>query len=600
MAGKGPLLPKKRLGGVLVVAVLFSVFPSAARGDAYVVKDGQAQAEIVIAERPPRMVKLAASELQTYIGKITGAKLPIATQPKPGVASVFVGKSVHTDRLKLSDTGLEHGAFHMKSGGNWLALIGRDSDYTPKEPYARNHGDRKRAAKAWDKLTGARWAHPGVSTFKGYNKPLKIWANDERGSLNAVYAFLRSLGVRWYFPGEFGEILSKMKTIRIPKLDKTVRPDFAHRNMMFYAHRFFMASAQGVLWQLRLGLNWRGGMHGHGINSAIHHPNTRKAHPEYYMLVNEKRDIVSRGGKPCLSSAGLARANVEFARAYFDIYGAATVSVMPTDGYVNLCQCDLCRGKGTPELGYRGQLSDYVWGYTNRVAKELLKTHPDREVSCYAYGAYRLPPKKIAKLSPNVVVGICQSRAGFQDRATRKEFLDLRQAWLKKLSGDKRLYIWEYYLHGRPGRSHEGLPAFFPRLIAEDLRSLKGIGKGEGIEVYTRREPSPEVALAVNHLNCYVTARLWWDADQDVDALLNEYYRNFYGPAAKPMQAFIEYCEANWPGMAKQVTRIDKAFALLGAARKATGDTIYGKRIDLIARYMKPVTQLRAKLAMGR
>ena len=45
------------------------------RGEAYLVKDGQAQADIVIAEKPPRGVKLAAGELQTYLEKISVAKM---------------------------------------------------------------------------------------------------------------------------------------------------------------------------------------------------------------------------------------------------------------------------------------------------------------------------------------------------------------------------------------------------------------------------------------------------------------------------------------------------------------------------------------------
>ena len=143
----------------------------------------------------------------------------------------------------------------MVSGGNWLALIGEDEDYVPKEPYARSRSDRKRAAREWDKLTGARWAHPGVSTFKGYNKALDAWCSDKRGSLNAVYDFLRSLGVRWYAAGELGEILPTVKDIPLPKVGKTVQPDFGCRNMMFYADRFFMASREEALWQLRLGLN---------------------------------------------------------------------------------------------------------------------------------------------------------------------------------------------------------------------------------------------------------------------------------------------------------------------------------------------------------
>ena len=50
-----------------------------------------------------------------------------------------------------------------------------------------------------------------------------LWQFDERGSLNAVCGHLRSLGVRWYLPGELGEVVPKMKSIPLPKLDDTVK-----------------------------------------------------------------------------------------------------------------------------------------------------------------------------------------------------------------------------------------------------------------------------------------------------------------------------------------------------------------------------------------
>ena len=41
--------------------------------DFSLVQDGQPRAELVIAEQPPRMVKLAAAELQGYVAKLSGA-----------------------------------------------------------------------------------------------------------------------------------------------------------------------------------------------------------------------------------------------------------------------------------------------------------------------------------------------------------------------------------------------------------------------------------------------------------------------------------------------------------------------------------------------
>jgi len=85
---------------ILFLAVLL---PAAADAESSLVEDGQPRAEIVIADDPPRLVNLAAKELQTYIEKISGAKLPIVTEPSGKVSvSVFVGRSEHTERLLVA------------------------------------------------------------------------------------------------------------------------------------------------------------------------------------------------------------------------------------------------------------------------------------------------------------------------------------------------------------------------------------------------------------------------------------------------------------------------------------------------------------------
>jgi len=137
---------------------------------------------------------------------------------------------------------------------------------------------------------------------------------------------------------------------------------------------------------------------------------------------------------------------------------------------------------------------------------------------------------------------------------------------------------------------------------AEDLASLKGVSRGEHIEVFRSYWPDGYTwdALAANHLNCYLTARLYWDATQDVDALLEEYYDLFYGPARAEMKAFIEYTEANWMKATQDVAVIDQLFELLGAAEAAAGEGIYGRRVALITDYMQRLHQLRERLATGR
>ncbi len=580
------------------------------RGEAYLVKDGKPCADIVISDKPARAVKLASAELQTYIEKISGAKLAITNTPGADVpAHIYVGRSAETDKIKISDEGLKGGAFRMVSGKDYLVLLGHDKDCTPDQydSHTPDPAANQRALPAWDERTGEHWGNPSPGRGR-YSPKVDLWEFDERGTLNAVYEFLRGLGVRWYMPGDLGEVVPELKTISLAPVDKTVKPDFPYRNLGDYSPGFNTGSRNGMLYKLRCGFDATLGIPGpHGLCNVFCRDEFKKAHPGYFALCKDGQRSTAH---TCLSSPEFFDNTVKYARTVFDIYpDLKSLSLWPNDGFYigSVCQCDLCQGKCTLERGVEGHISDYVWDFVERVARELYKTHPDRKVICGSYGSYALPPEKIAKFSPNVMVGIVQTRYDFNNPETHAKTMEIRKGWLAKLAPGN-LYIYCHYLD-----SGSHLPSYYPHVIAEDLHSLKGLSQGEFIELSwadidnrgkskSEQVPVPAArqgdmhAPGFNHLNVYVTGRYYWDADQDIEALLNEYYEKFYGPAAKEMKAFIDYSEENWSLMRTKVEQIDKALALLAAARKAAGDTVYGKRVDLLVEYLQPMKPLRDKL----
>jgi hypothetical protein len=572
------------------------------------VKDGRPRAQIVISATPSRSVRLAARELQSHLEQISGAALPVTSEPAADLpVRVYVGRSRFTDELKIDTGDLLHGAFRVASGEDWLALVGRDDDFVPPRPFATGVPDRPRVLREWDQITrplsDMTWDNPMLSVFKAYNPSLDLWEYDQRGSLNAVHDLLRSLGVRWYMPGD--TILPRLTDVAVPRGDRTIRPDFAMRWYFFY-RSFHRCTADEALWRLRLGLNSAPdlvgiGPIGHGIDMVHNRPETRASHPELFRLSRGMRETGQRPGdrpRPCLSSTRLFEENVKFVRAVLDHYGEAAVSVMPADGYSLICNCDQCRDKATPQRGYSGTLSDYVWEYVNRVAQEVYKTHPDRRIICFAYGSYLLPPQRMPSLSPNLLVGLCQWRCLFHDEAERQKHDTLRQQWTSLMGGAPAL-VYEYYLHARPRREYENVPALFTRQIARDLPALKGISHGEFIEVYQQAASEELISLATNHLNLYVTSRLYWESSQDVEAMRDEYLRLYYGPAESSMRVFMDYCESNWMRMRTHPAVIQEMFTLLEAAQAEAGPTVYGQRIALIAQHVAPLRQVLAQLVSG-
>jgi len=150
---------------------------------------------------------------------------------------IFVGGNAHTGQLGIKTDDLKHDAYRVALGADWMALVGPGREFEPVEPWARTRtsgwggrAERDRLHREWDKITGETFGNPFHYLYPLLNEELQIWEFDDAGALNAVYNFLRELGVRWFYPGELGKIVPQTKNIALPSENKVVRPDFALRN----------------------------------------------------------------------------------------------------------------------------------------------------------------------------------------------------------------------------------------------------------------------------------------------------------------------------------------------------------------------------------
>lgn len=569
---------------IWLCTALFSVH--VALGAPLLVADGQPRAEIVVAETPKRLAKLAASELQAYLEAISGATLPIVTEPSSDRLAIYVGESEYTKQLGIATDGLRHGAYHQKSGDTWLALVGGDRDYEPIEPWARNHKDRERAQQEWEQITGKSWHNPMDSVFRSYNRELDLWTFDEGGSLQAVYAWLRELGVRWYMPGELGEIVPQRATIQLPNVDRTVAPDMPYRSLRLGNVPHY--SRDDYLWHLRLGLNDQDLAGSHGMREITSGEAMKQAHPEYYALYGGKRDTEFRGsGHACFSAKGLREETIAYARAVFDHFDLPAVSVFPQDGY-RACGCEMCTGKSASEL---------VWGFVNEVARELYKRHPDRYVVGGAYTTYQTAPETIETFSPNIVVRLSWMRPGLDDAERWEAYTTVVEEWLKRLPDKQFMRNSNIHWTASPD-----FPIIFPHSIAREFQYLKGHCLGEASSV-PRIPQDRWQNVPLSHLNIYLIASYLWDADQPLDPLLDDYYTSFYGPAAEAMRDAFTFAEKTYPRKrkptARQVSLKDSITLVkkVQAAREAAGDSIHGQRVQAILDNLTPLDKLEQELA---
>ena len=611
---------------VIGILVITSFFPAVAADELVIIAEGKARAEIVIAEKPPRSVRLAAHELRETLEKISGARLPIVTKPTGQAIKIFVGASPHHS---VSAEGLHFGGYRIVSGPDWLALIGDDTDFEPIEPFARNNSDIPRAQAEWERILAAPYGMPSAGLYKNrlrlpgdIGKPdgavtqaketFDIWGLDERGSYNAVCDLLHGLGCRWYLPGELGEVLPSRKTITVSRRNETVRPDFALRQFNF---RFSIVGPDTARWFMRLGLRNDERMQiAHGLDTMTNRQAVFDKHPDWFAIYGGKTDF--KPGKIncqlCYSNEELLQETVRWARVQLDTYKFETVSIMPPDGYTVICQCEKCRGKDTPQRNERGLLSDHVWEFVNRVAREVRKTHPHAKVLNCAYGAYTLPPEKIAKLEPNVVVCIVGGRRPINKDGAKGEGESapdlLRAAWAKK-TGNPLLIFENYPLTGRGWY----LPAFDAVTLGKSVNATKGLSQGEDIWL-TVGNDFDRNGIGFNHFLVYFTARAYWGGrGYDPEAAFREYCRLFYAPAGQEMQAFFEYCAANWAAMETDREKTEQALALFDAAKKKVGlvpafpasrvpesASVPARRVALIDDYLKGLRMKSQQLAQKR
>src|SRR3954470_16035554 len=156
---------------------------------------------VVIPDRPGAVQKVAAEELARYVGRISGRKLEVVPAGKfagreEGL-SFFVGEAVASGVLKRDLGPWKEEEWLLRTVPGGLVVAGHDGDGDP-----------------WSPRTPA-------------------------GCLLAVYTLLDDhLGVRWFWPGPFGEHVPEQPDATLPAIDVRSTPPFMIRSVGFGYSRY--------------------------------------------------------------------------------------------------------------------------------------------------------------------------------------------------------------------------------------------------------------------------------------------------------------------------------------------------------------------------
>ncbi len=464
-----------------------------------IAEDGRPVATIVTAAGAEPKAVAAAAELQQYVERMSGAKLAVVTDAdSPRGSLILVGRSRLTQDLGVP----------IPSG-----------------------------------LTGARREEGYVVRCRGDR--LVLAGNDEGpyyGTTYAVDDLLRRLGVRWFMPGEYGEMVPRAPTVTVPELDVREKPDFIMRN--WWLHAKPEQAEQEREWKLRNRMNPENMFATPGDSTArnvVPEGQYFRDHPEYFAL---NADGSRNPYLPNLTHPRAVEIAAATIREYFrshpeaSSYGFAPDDGLPRDydpetlklhqGFVDLL--------GRPGVAAEESTTEEWFGFVNRVAAEVRRDLPDVYLATNGYANRNLPPQGVT-LDDHLVVMFaaiwsCTLHAYDDDHCWQKERQgQILQQWCKLCPN-----VWVY------GYNYQMLvsgltPLPETRKLARDLPLLRKWG------VIGFLDETRNVWAECGIASRYLRAQLEWDADADVEAILQDFYAKWYGGAAEPMRAFSDAIE---------------------------------------------------------
>lgn len=343
---------------ILLLSLLgFNLFAISAFAKLNIVKDGKAQACIVIPDKKSWASEEAAKELNYHIYKATGVELPVLQESKAisGKTNIYIGDTKAAAASGINVPELLPNELVIKSYKDKLFLAGKDGE------------------------------------FRANGKPV-INFERLRGSLWATYEFLQHyMNVKWLWPGKTGEVIPKIKSLSIPDdisidkkapllsarwgnndMRKVKNPTAEQKNFVkdenlwLQRHRFAEETSPLVMHSFR-----------------DYYKRFFKKHPEYFQLLPDGRRGLLPGGEKRYYQVGMCPSSTALHTRIFIDWKDKKCSqirkgwIRDDDKWVfvgendtlGLCTCEKCRSWDAPDP--RFELNSY-WG------KKIIPTHSER------------------------------------------------------------------------------------------------------------------------------------------------------------------------------------------------------------------------------
>lgn len=313
----------------------------------------------------------------------------------------------------------------------------------------------------------------------------------------------------------------KMRKLTMPKVDWAESPAFRYRQTQFYAAQL------DPFYRLWYGLEepkdiFAGNMWVHTFNQILPAKRFGKEHPEWYSLINGKRQPGDHS-QWCLTNPAVFEAAATQIDSIFKANpDKKMISVSQNDGNNTNCQCEECKKMEE----YEGSPSGPIIYFMNKLAERF----PDKEFSTLAYLFSMQPPKHIKPL-PNVNIMLCdidcKREVPLTDNASGREFVKAIEGW-SAISDN--IFVWDY------GINFDNQVSPFPNfhVLQPNMKLFRDCHANMLFE-----QVNGAYGTDFSELRAYMICNLMWNPDQNADSLLNTFCDRYYREASPYIKEYL-------------------------------------------------------------
>lgn len=457
------------------------------KSDLTIAAGGKSAATVLVAPEAGTWEKRAAADLALYIERMSGAKPAIADSK---------------DAIQA--------ALQLQGPQFLVGKIALDQQPALRDRLAK-------AAKSKPLLR----ADAVVRSRQGNR--IYLAGNGDDAHYYAVVMLLNDWGCRWYMPTEFGECIPRQSELKVGDLDEAYGSPFEVR---------------------RYWISWNGSNDG---QAEFMHRNffNELLVPNGHNLAQYTKDLIPPGKSMFNVPIAEDKTAEHVAKQVAPLFAQGKdvqlgmedglyESESPTDKELFALQFD--------KYFLKPSATDAFLTFYNKVAERLLKEHPKSasRIGFLAYANMTLPPVRVKKAASPLVAYLAPididpiHSMDSPLSAPRREYKEILQKWSEVMDG--RVVIYDYDQGMMVWRD---IPAPSLQMFRHDVKEYQKAGI-LGVDTESRG------AFATTFTNLFFRGQLLWNPDAEVDGLQKQFYRDFFGPAAAPMESYWTSIDQAW------------------------------------------------------